>query len=793
MSSPEPNPSAEAEFDFAPFGFIDGASPTSRMKIDVGKFLLSIWKPLLLGGCLGGMIGIGVYLLLGPVYSANTQVLVSKKATVSTMDGEANRFGDRGDHVELIKSDMVIEPAFKNHGLKDVPELAEAYDPYKNIREGMSVSRSAGQEHSFDNVFDISFDHPDKEIAKTVVQAIVNSYRDYLTETRDENSKQLYQSLLKRQLDLGQEVADLETEYRKFRAEAPLFLKASPIVTAEGAVMPPQNRYESELNSIEEAQNQNQIQRTGIQAKLAELERRRSRGDSREALEFWVNYSLSTGTASSGKGQSAGGGADVLSGPPVKVDLDQQLMTARLLEQRLLHTLGEDHTVVRSVHRQIETILDAYRMQGLTPPTYRASSGNGEGSEAHVGMDLVSVYEDTLKGQLEELLVMAQNLDLMRKDAENKAKDAELYQVEDQRLKDAIAVKKKQLQQVFDQIAAYDMSREQEGYRMRQIAQVRIERSLKRVIKIVGAFGIFGVGIVFVLSYLREWMDTRIKTIDELRRLAKLPVIGSIPEFATGKKALQLATDPHVAASLVFHQRPKSREAEAFRNIRTTLFHGLAEDDVLLQITSTEPDDGKSMVIANTALAMGHAGKKVLLVDCDLRRPTIHELFHVSQDVGVTDVLGREIDWRNALKSTPNENLSILTSGRCPANPAEVLSHPELASMLKEMKSEFDYVLIDTPPLLAVSDAAIITPHVDGVIVVSKLFKNRRAPLSRALETLSQHGARVQGVIANGLTEQVADESGLGYDSYGHYFEADSPSAKTTSVTERQPLQNTTP
>lgn len=134
MSSEDHRQNSEAEFDFAPFGFMNGNSTTSRASIDITKFLFSIWKPLVLGGCLGGMAGIGVYLLLGPVYSANTQVLVSKKASVPINDGEANRFGDRGDHVELIKSDLVIEPAFKKHGLSDVPDLAEAYDPYQNIR-----------------------------------------------------------------------------------------------------------------------------------------------------------------------------------------------------------------------------------------------------------------------------------------------------------------------------------------------------------------------------------------------------------------------------------------------------------------------------------------------------------------------------------------------------------------------------------------------------------------------------------------------------------------------------------
>ncbi len=768
----EKNNDSEAEFDFAPFGFMSGNSANSRASIDIGRFLLSIWKPLVLGGCLGGMAGIGMYLFLGPVYSANTQVLVSKKASVPINDGEANRFGDRGDHVELIKSDLIIEPAFKKHGLNDVPELATAYDPYKNIREGMAVSRSAGQENSFDNVFDISFDHPDKEIAKIVVQSIVDSYRDYLYETRDENSKQLYETLLTRQKKLYDEITTKEKEYRDFRISAPVFLKASPIVAANGVPVPPQSRYEAELASIEEEQNERQIKQSGIEAKLAELNRRRERGDSRESLEFWVTYSLSTGTGA-GKNTASGGGAGALSGPPEKAALDQQFLEARLLEQGLLHTLGADHTDVRNVRRQIDTILDSYAQQGLTPPAYQRSSNNPAETRNYEGMDLVSVYEETLKSQLEELKIIANNLDIMREDAGKKAKDAELYQVEDQRLKDELSVKKTQLSQVFDQIATYDVSKEQEGYRMKQIAQVRIERSLKRVIKIVGAFGFMGIGLVFVLSYFREWLDTRVKTIDELCKLSEATLLGTVPKFVSTPDADRVAKETGLTPALVFLNRPGSREAEAFRSIRTTLFHGLRSNEKVLQITSAEPGDGKSTIAVNTACAMAQAGKRVLLIDCDLRRPTLHHLLGVPQEIGFTDVLLNEIQWQNAIRSTPSESLSVITAGLCPENPAEILSQVDLPALLDEMRSEYDFIVLDSPPVLAVSDPAVLSAHVDGISLVARLMKNKRAAIARTMETLRVHGANVHGLIANGIDEEIASESGYGYESYGSYYDVE--------------------
>lgn len=788
MSSHQPPQDAEADFDFAPFGFMHGNATGPRASIDITKFLLSIWKPLILGGCLGGMAGIGVYLWMGPVYSAYTQVLVSKKASVPINDGEANRFGERGDHVELIKSDLVIEPAFKSHGLSEVPELVNAYDPYKNIREGLSVTRSSGQESSFDNIFDIEFMHPDKEIAKKVVQAIVDSYREYLHITRDENSKQVYQTLMNREKDLTQEITDKENQYRQFREQAPVFIKASPVISAGGAAMPPQSRYEVELSSIEETQNENRIKQTAIEAKLAELERRRKRGDSRESLEFWVTYSLSTGTGS-GKNASGGGGAGALAGPPVKADLDQQFLTARLLEQRLLHVLGEEHTAVRNLRRQIDTILDSYRQQGLTAPAYRRSSTlPGEG-EVNSGMDLVSVYEDTLKSQLEELKIVAQNLDLMQEDAQKKAKDAELYQVEDQRLKEEIAVLKTHLSQIFDQIATYDISKEQEGYRMKQIAQVRLDRSLKRVIKIVGMFGCLGIGLVFVLSYLREWLDTRVKTIEELKKLAGTKLVGTIPEFVSSADADRLAQQTGLSPALVYYHRPAAREAEAFRTIRTTLFHSVSEDDQVLLVSSAEPGDGKSTVVVNMALAMAQAGKKVLLIDADLRRPTMHQLLGLQQEVGLTDVLLNEITWQNALRATPIDALSVMTAGLCPENPAELLSQAKIEGILKEMRKDFDFIIFDSPPVLAVSDPTILAPYADGVLVVARLLKNKRASVTRMMETLNVHGAKLLGLVANSIQSSEENTAGYGGETYGHYFdEPKSTGRKATS--ERKPMLN---
>jgi len=758
-----------AEFDFAPFGFHGQGS--SGRSIDIIKFVLSRWKPLAMGLCLGLLAGVGVYLMLGPVYSASTQVLVSKKATVPTGNGEANRYGERGDHVQLIRTDLIVERAFKDHGLNEIPELANAYDRLKEVTEGLAVTRSAGQENSFDNVLTLTYLHPDKRIARAVVQAMVEAYRDYLNDTRDENARELYKTLIERLNELDAEIKTEELAYQKFRNDAPVFLKASPVVSINGMPAPAQNQYEVELAAIETAQNENLRKRSSIQARLATLDRKIKENASREVLEFWVVHSLSTGTSGSGGGTGSGGGGISIAGPPEKAQLDQQLLTARLLEERLLHTLGEEHTQVRNVRRQISTLLDFYTRQGLRAPDLNHGAKTPLSSRsAALGMDIVTVYQETLQGQLKELEVDNQNLKLLHQDAEKKAKRAEMFEVEDQRRKDEIAQKKEQRERLFDQIAEYDISREQEGYRLQQISQVRLERSLKRVIKLVGTCGMLGVVIVFCLTYLREWFDTTLKTLDDVRAFTGTQLLGAVPGFAASADADRLARERGLSAALCYFHRPGSREAEAFRSVRTTLFVSMQPGQKIIQVSSPEPGDGKSTAAANLAIAMAQSGKRVLLVDGDLRRPTQHALFHVPQDVGLTDVLMGEIDWQNAVRSTPVDGLSLMTAGLCPENPAELLSTAALPEILHRIREEYDVVILDSPPVLAVSDPCIIVPHTDGMLVVLRMNKTKQAAAERMQEMLTAHGVHVFGVIANDFHASNAAEAGYDYAAYGSYY-----------------------
>ncbi|HVJ85512.1 MAG TPA: polysaccharide biosynthesis tyrosine autokinase [Caulifigura sp.] len=721
----------------------------------------------LIAGCL---MGLAAYWHLGPTFEANTQVKVSQKAALPS-EGQTRRYGDRGEHIYLIKSDVICQRAVNDFGLNKLPEFEGDDDAAKSISERLTVKRTSGQESSFDNLIDITFIDPDAKTAKAVVEAVVNAYGAYLQANRETNSEEIFANLTRQLKTAEQTIRELDQEYHDWRNAAPFFLSTPVIVTAQGTAMPGQSPYMLELDRINTAVRDNMLKRTAVEAKLKTLKDMLSRNESREAIQMRVLWSLSTGTVSGGGegGGGAGGGA-ILTSPPGKAELDSQLLAARLLEHRLLNVLGPGHADVVDVRRQIDALVKLYAQNGYAPPVMDQLNDGQKAATVGSG-DLASTYVDVLKDQLDELASSAVLLEKEQKAAMERAKSGMLLEKEDRDWKERIADQKKFRDDLQMKLASFNQSRDQEGYRMEQIAQVRVGKSMKRALKIVGACTMFGVCAVFGLAYFREWYDTSLRSLDEVSETAGAQLLGAVPTFKTSAEAERNARNSRLHPRLCYAHHPGSREAEAFRTIRTAMLFACQEQNVrLLQISSPEPGDGKTTTISNLAVAIAQSGKKVLLIDADMRRPTLHDMFRLSQEAGLSDILLGEIEWMNVVKSTPFATLSVITAGLSPENPAELLSAPAFQTFLKQVREEFDLVLIDSPPVLAVTDACVIAPQTDGMVVVIRMEKNNRTSVSHTREQLDSYGVRLLGVVANDATE-AAHRDGYRYDGYDVYYQ----------------------
>ncbi len=195
---------------------------------------------------------------------------------------------------------------------------------------------------------------------------------------------------------------------------------------------------------------------------------------------------------------------------------------------------------------------------------------------------------------------------------------------------------------------------------------------------------------------------------------------------------------------------PKSPVAEQYRTIRSNIQFAAVEGELRsLMVTSSEPAEGKSTTIANLAVVMAQQGKKVLLVDADLRKPTVHYTFQVANTVGLTNVLLKQTELLSTTQETDVENLHVLASGPIPPNPAELLGSRSMNALIEEATTHFDVVLFDTPPVLAVTDAQILANQLDGVVLVVKSGKTERDNAIKAKELLTHAKAKVLGVVLN--------------------------------------------
>lgn len=781
--TPAPAHPPAADVDFAPLGHI--APNSGARTIDIVHFTLSIWKPLVIGLGAGLLLGLGAYIYLGPSYEASTRILVSEKSGVSSRPNQTNLVGDRGEHVTLIRSDAIIHRALTDHAEGRLSAFDGAGDPIEEIIDNLKVSRTAGRDNSMDNVFDIAFVHPDPETTRAVVDAVIRAYRDFLDERHASNTKQINQSTQQRADELKEEIKSKEQAHFAWRETVPPIFRATPVVTANGATMVLPNRREQELDAISKLLQDNFLTQQDVQAKLTTLRAMVAQQQSREEIEFWIMHSLSSGSrGGEGGGGSGGGGAGLLQGPPAKSEIDSQLRAARALESRLLNIAGPDHEDVRKIRGEIETILSFYRQHGIQPPRLEpipgySSSTQLRGQGNGVNPDLAVVYERTLENEYEFLKNQEAALQTQLTSSENKAKQAAMLELEDQRRKDEIADLKKELTLLNADIAAFKQSQDSEGFTVTPIAQIRVATSLKRLLKLVGAGSIAGLCLVFGLAYFREWYDSTVRTPDEVHRAIGVPMLGAIPHFKTHATDRQVEANTGIAAAIHYYHRPGSREAEAYRSVRTTLFSATkTSGDKVIQISSPEPGDGKSTSACNLAVAIAQSGKRVLLIDADLRRPTVHLLLGLRGDIGLSEVLRREIAWENAVQHTRIDGLDILPCGVCPANPAELLSLAGLSQLLRSARTDYDYILVDSPPVLAVSDPCIISPHVDGMLLVVRIAKNKRAALTRTRELLETHGVPLYGTLANDLDLEV---NGYGSGNYSEYYQPTQP-AITPSV-----------
>lgn len=679
----------------------------------------------------GAVVGLGLgyleYLRQEPVYQSRAQVYVQKRRAgpLPTAPGAAAGPSSQmafiedflATHEALIRSTEVLTLAarYLERTPLEKPPPGDDYVGY--IAAGLTVSREKTGTGTAANILNIGFRGPSPQDTEAVLAAVIAGYKDSL-----EGGVQIVTKGELDQIRLALEGLDadavaLDADAKKVRE------RNRPV---SGPVI---QDLKARINGNEMKKSDLVLREIDLKNRLKLVEEARKDGrDDRTILAALQRYTELKADR-----------------PAAAGTLEDPMVALRIQEEELLQTLGKDHPQVANVRRKIE----ALRNQ------------NPGGGPAEV----VEFFTRATAQEMEAIKLQTGFLDVELKKDRDTVQTLEAIAFDEAILADRRDRMNKRRTELEDRQKQIEISQEARVYDARAINPpgpgVKVAPVLVQCLLLFLALGLVGGS---GLAYLAEVNDKSFRTPEEIRRRLGLAVVGHIPTLGLQKGGGPAAIGG-VDRGVIAHHKPTSTEAEAYRGVRTALYFSTAgKGHQVIQVTSPNPADGKSTLAANLAVAIAQSGKRVVLVDADFRKPRIHKMFHASPEVGLASVIAGETDLARAIQPSAVPGLSLLPCGPRPANPAELLTSNRFQEVLGEIKQAFDFVLIDTPPLLAVSDPAVVAPRVDGVLLTIRITRKTRPAAERAREILATLGANVIGVVVNDM------QAGKGSGGYAYQY-----------------------
>jgi len=619
-----------------------------------------------------------------------------------------------------------VSPDSSMPGSSMQPDPAQAAGLLGAFRGGLSVQLVPSS-----RLIQVSYTHPDPRFATEITNTLVKTFIE-------ENFRTKYESVTQTSEWLSRELADLQLK----------------VQTAEEKLV----RYQKDhsILGVDEKQNI-------VTAKLDELNRELTAAQT-DRIQKEADYKLAMAAdpASFTKMTPDGKGALLDKLREKEAELETQYAQATT-------QFGSGYPKVSELSNQLKQVREAIEAE----KTKMRDRLRDEYLAALQREDLLSSAFNQQKQEANHLNESAIEYSVLKRDAET---NRQLYQDLLQKLKEA-------------GVSA--------GLRSSNIRVVDIARTptspitpnVRRNLALGLLLGLaLGIGLALVL----ESFDTTVRNMDELSAISTLPALGTIPLQAANydgvrKRLTTISADLENSGlpALVTFERPKSEAAEAYRALRTSiLLSSFGAPPKVILVTSAMPQEGKTTISANSALVLAQRGSRVLLVDADLRRPGIEKLFGLRPQGGLSTLISGSDKVEDVVHPFPGvPNLWILTAGPVPPQPAELLGSTVMKDHIARWRDEFDHVIIDTPPCLSVTDAVLLSPEADRVILVARAGRTTKPALRRACDLLLQVNARVMGIVLNAFDLH----STHGYYYYGgrysnYYYHEESPENKATAA-----------
>ena len=711
-------------------------------------------------------LGLLAGLALGGIYNSQSQKIYESKATVTIQprDKIIWQLGQGGDqydnlgnfdlrHDQLISENNILHKCLTEHHLSDLETLRELpqEQQYTEIRENLVVIQNREESTKYE----LEYTSVNPRDAQTVLATIVSTYEKYLNEQYQEVTADTMELLNKMCDRLHKEIKVVEKQLKGSRETLDALAIAGKQEHIQRIVADLMDKIEDDKAHLSE-----------LTQDLARSEAALEGDQSAMMQHIWI-------LEEQGK---------IRDNPLQIVNNSEQIAAEiRLIEglelQRdqlfVTRNLGPGHADIQALNLSINN-----RKAKVAELESVGDRIRGPGPEQVIQRFIVAVKQkigDLRLGFNANLAVYNENYEKAVRSERALMEVGELEVIRDKLVKKADDAD----QQVLEQMSSYQTNLHK-GFIFNTTR--RAERGLEvwpllAVILPVGA--LLGSLLGFGLGCLVELADKTFHNPDEITRWLQVPLIGHVPVITQGKR--YLVENSLIEPIVCTYHRPKSQVSEAFRAVRTALyFNTQGKQNSVIQVTSPTPGDGKSTLASNLAVSIAQSGKRVLLVDADMRRPRQHATFGISSRVGFATVLSGQSQWRDCMFECEEiEGLTVMPCGAKPQNPAELSSSPQVKILIEEMREEFDFVIIDTPPMLAVTDPSPIAARVDGVVLCMRIKKNVRVSAERAMQMINNLGANCIGLVVNGVGAQSgygsqytygAYRAGYSYNGYGYGY-----------------------
>ncbi len=756
--------------------------PMPAMEPQQGFDILKVlwrWKWLpILGAFVGTGLGYLYFSKQPAEYQASALVRVVDSLPPSTrlQQRDPNDTSEitRSDESLVIQSQKVLRMAVERGQLTEQPAFsslglsAEQITADLMVSEDLVIQPAAKDDNT--TLLEINYICTDADLAAVVVNAIVDGYSDYLTEEYRTVGNEMYELVTKAQDRLSQTYKDLSKKDEEFRA------RASNVIWTGDEVSDP---YAMSYASVQAELSELRVERKKLRGTLEHVQSAIDAGRPPEHILVMLSSDNENSVVDSMFGNPD---APRIRQTPLESRSNSEsarlerteLFALQMREQELLDTVGNGHPSVANARKKIQLMQE-----------HIARIAESEKQEE---LELERLREEEAQAALAEQLApsgipVEQRLEIHVQALTEKYASLDIQEKELQALAEQDLAKSKELQQFLgeNRLLNSELSSVKtllDAY-TEKLNEVELlpqggQRTLKELnLPSIGAFygpklppyllGGAAVGFLVMsgLAVLMDLADRSYRSPDEIAADLGIPVLGHIPimEIQNVKKVVE-AIDPSL--STIHHSR--GRVSEAFRAVRTGLFFSNRCSELkVIQVTSPVPGDGKSTLSANLAVTMAQSGRRVLLIDADFRRPRIAKLFGIDATVGMAAVVAGSAELEDATYSSHVANLSIMPGGKRPSNPAELLSSNRFSDLMDVLREKYDIIIVDTPPMLAVSDPSAVAAVVDGVVLTMRLRRNVKPLATRATKILETVDARFLGVVVNG----VSAEAGYGY-SYGY-------------------------